>query len=182
MRLTVDVDKIRPNPFRDFEKEPIQQEKVDRLVKSIEATEFWDNIMVRPAAGCCIEFRAYNSPYKDGLTEEVWFHFQKPRWECHDEGCINAKCVGFDIGEMSECEDCSECEFKREPRDTKTCIDAGCDFFEDYSDESLGLFELAYGHHRLEALKSLGIGQIEVECRCLDDEEMIKIMAAENSN
>ncbi|MCF7944426.1 MAG: ParB/RepB/Spo0J family partition protein [Spirochaetia bacterium] len=41
-------------------------------------------------------------------------------------------------------------------------------------------FELAYGHHRLEALKELGIKEINIPVKELDDAQMIKIMANEN--
>lgn len=41
-------------------------------------------------------------------------------------------------------------------------------------------FELAYGHHRLEALKELGTETINIPVRKLDDATMLKIMANEN--
>jgi hypothetical protein len=43
-----------------------------------------------------------------------------------------------------------------------------------------GAYELAYGHHRLEAVKELGIETINISVRQLDDEAMIRIMAQEN--
>jgi len=43
-----------------------------------------------------------------------------------------------------------------------------------------GVYEIAYGHHRLVALKELGIEIINVPVRELDDVAMIKIMANEN--
>jgi hypothetical protein len=43
-----------------------------------------------------------------------------------------------------------------------------------------GKFEIAYGHHRLEALKELGIKEIDIPVRDLDDATMLKMMADEN--
>ena len=40
-----------------------------------------------------------------------------------------------------------------------------------------GLYELAYGHHRLQALKELGIAEIDVPVKDLDDATMLRIMA-----
>lgn len=45
---------------------------------------------------------------------------------------------------------------------------------------SKGTYQIAYGHHRLIALKELKIDQIEIPVRDLDDATMIKIMANEN--
>ena len=41
-------------------------------------------------------------------------------------------------------------------------------------------YELAYGHHRLIALQELGIEEIDIPVRDLDDATMIRIMASEN--
>ena len=41
-------------------------------------------------------------------------------------------------------------------------------------------FQIAYGHHRLEALKRLGIEEIEAPVKEIRDEDMIRIMANEN--
>lgn len=41
-------------------------------------------------------------------------------------------------------------------------------------------YEIAYGHHRLEALKELKIKEIDIPVRDIDDGMMIKIMANEN--
>ena len=43
-----------------------------------------------------------------------------------------------------------------------------------------GKFEIAYGHHRLVALKELGIKEVDIPVRHFDDAAMIKIMANEN--
>ena len=40
--------------------------------------------------------------------------------------------------------------------------------------------ELAYGHHRLEAIKRCGIDEINIPVKQIDDEIMLKIMANEN--
>jgi hypothetical protein len=44
-----------------------------------------------------------------------------------------------------------------------------------------GKYQLAYGHHRFVALKEIGIKEINVPVRKLDDAMMIRIMAEENS-
>jgi ParB/RepB/Spo0J family partition protein len=41
-------------------------------------------------------------------------------------------------------------------------------------------YELAYGHHRLEALKALGIEEIDIPVKDIEDAMMLKIMANEN--
>jgi hypothetical protein len=41
-------------------------------------------------------------------------------------------------------------------------------------------FEIAYGHHRLQALRELGIKEVNLPVKKLSDAEMIRIMAAEN--
>jgi hypothetical protein len=43
-----------------------------------------------------------------------------------------------------------------------------------------GHFEIAYGHHRLEALRDLEIEEVDIPVRDLNDARMIKIMANEN--
>jgi hypothetical protein len=42
------VSAIDPNPHRNFERNPIRQEQVEKVVESIGRTGFWDNIVVRP--------------------------------------------------------------------------------------------------------------------------------------
>ena len=43
-----------------------------------------------------------------------------------------------------------------------------------------GCWQLAYGHHRIEALKRLGYKEIESAVKDLSDADMVKIMADEN--
>ena len=43
-----------------------------------------------------------------------------------------------------------------------------------------GHYEIAYGHHRLEAIRKLGIKEIDIIVRKLSDHDMIKRMANEN--
>lgn len=93
--MKISLKDIRPNPFRNLEAYPLNQQKVSELVASIEATDagFWDNVLVR----------------KNG---------------------------------------------------------AG--------------YELAYGHHRLEAAKQAGLKEADFIVKKLTDEEMLKIMVLEN--
>ncbi len=41
-------------------------------------------------------------------------------------------------------------------------------------------YEIAYGHHRLQAIKELGVNDVDIPVRDLDDATMIKVMANEN--
>ncbi len=97
MQKLIPLSKIKPNPFRDLTRYPIDREKVDALKASIETTGFWGNILAR---------------------------------------------------------------------------------------ENNGLVEIAYGHHRLIALREFHAkkprAKVELIIRDLDDEAMLKIMAAEN--
>jgi len=43
-------------------------------------------------------------------------------------------------------------------------------------------YQLAYGHHRWQALKELGIKEIDIPIRQIDDATMVQIMAEENLN
>ena len=45
-----------------------------------------------------------------------------------------------------------------------------------------GGYELAYGVHRLAALKKAGVKEVDIPVRKLDDTIMLKMMAHENSN
>ena len=49
MRKDVPIEKLHANPFRRIEQYPIQDEKVEALVESIEQTGFWNNLVCRKA-------------------------------------------------------------------------------------------------------------------------------------
>ncbi len=49
MRKDVPIEKLHANPFRRIEQYPIQEEKVEALVESIEQTGFWNNLVCREA-------------------------------------------------------------------------------------------------------------------------------------
>jgi hypothetical protein len=93
--MKISFKDIRPNPFRNLNSFPLDQQKVTELVSSIKATDagFWDNVLVR----------------KNG------------------------------------------------------------DFY-----------ELAYGHHRLEAARQAGLKEADFIVKKLTDDEMLKIMVLEN--
>tara|TARA_R110001606_G_scaffold314271_1_gene460931 strand:+ start:363 stop:1268 length:906 start_codon:yes stop_codon:yes gene_type:complete len=95
--MKIKLKNIKKNPHRDFELNPLNEEKTKKLIESIKHTEFWNNLLAR----------------KKGET-----------------------------------------------------------------------YELAYGHHRLEALKRTygGDHEIELLTRDLNDETMLKIMLDENNN
>ena len=95
--MKVKLKNIRENPHRDYNLNPLNAEKVNKLKESIEETEFWDNILAR----------------KKGDS-----------------------------------------------------------------------YELAYGHHRVQALKEIFDEDylIEIIVRDLNDDDMLKIMINENDN
>ena len=41
------VAEIRPNPFRDIERYPLEEKKIEALCESIRTTGFWDNLVAR---------------------------------------------------------------------------------------------------------------------------------------
>lgn len=88
---------VHPNPFRDMDRYPIHAQKIAQLKKSIETTDFWDNLVAR------------KSPNGKGI-------------------------------------------------------------------------EIAYGHHRLTALREMypGTKEFDFILRDLEDTDMLKIMAHEN--
>ncbi len=47
--MRIHRDRIKPNPYRDLVNNPIDEAAVLELVESIHQTDFWDNIMARPA-------------------------------------------------------------------------------------------------------------------------------------
>jgi hypothetical protein len=52
--MMIKVAQLKPNPYRNMRNYPVDKEKVAALSASITETEFWDNIIVRPAKenGC----------------------------------------------------------------------------------------------------------------------------------
>ena len=49
--MKIKIKDLTPNPFRDSEHYPIDQEKVESLKRSINKTGFWDNILAREKNG-----------------------------------------------------------------------------------------------------------------------------------
>lgn len=47
--MKIKVKDLLPNPFRNIDAYPIDQEKIRQLRNSIRETTFWDNILARPA-------------------------------------------------------------------------------------------------------------------------------------
>lgn len=46
--MNIQVNQLRPNPFRKIDAYPIDREKVESIKASIEETSFWGNVLVRP--------------------------------------------------------------------------------------------------------------------------------------
>jgi ParB-like chromosome segregation protein Spo0J len=73
--MKVALKNVLPNPFRDMDQYPINGQKIAALKKSIEDTDFWDNIVAREVAGGKIEIAyghhrltALRELYKPGET------------------------------------------------------------------------------------------------------------------
>jgi len=49
--MKVQIRDLKPNPFRDIDNYPINEEKVQNLTNSINQTGFWDNILARKNNG-----------------------------------------------------------------------------------------------------------------------------------
>jgi len=49
--MKVEIKNLKPNPYRDMENYPINENKVQALMDSIEQTGFWDNILARKING-----------------------------------------------------------------------------------------------------------------------------------
>jgi len=98
-RIQVSLDSVKPNPFRNIKKYPLDQAKIDALKASIDATDYWENVLARI------------TPNSNPPT-----------------------------------------------------------------------YELAYGHHRIEAARQKlgGAAKVWMTVRDMDDRDMLKIMALEN--
>ena len=91
--MKIKVKDLKPNPYRNMGKYPVDREKIEALKISIGETDFWDNLLTR---------------------------------------------------------------------------------------QQNGEYQIAYGHHRLIALQELGIKEVNLPVRKLDNATMIRIMANEN--
>jgi 5-methylcytosine-specific restriction endonuclease McrA len=49
--MKVKIKDLKPNPYRDMENYPINQDKVQHLIASIKQTDFWDNVIARKSNG-----------------------------------------------------------------------------------------------------------------------------------
>ena len=63
------IKEIKPNPFRDASRYPINKEKVAALRRSIQTTGFWDNIVARQQVDGKAEI-AYGHHRLQALREE----------------------------------------------------------------------------------------------------------------
>ena len=45
--MKIKLQDVLPNPFRDMDRYPVNQAKIDQLTRSIESTGFWDNVVAR---------------------------------------------------------------------------------------------------------------------------------------
>jgi ParB/RepB/Spo0J family partition protein len=49
--MKIKTNSLRPNPFRDLKRYPVDRVKIETLKKSISDTEFWDNLLARKVNG-----------------------------------------------------------------------------------------------------------------------------------
>jgi hypothetical protein len=91
----ISLDRIKPNPFRDFDLHPIDEMQVQKLKASIDADGFWSSVVARSVDG--------------------------------------------------------------------------------------GGYEIAFGHHRIEAARRLETGVVPIEVRDLSDVQMVRMLASENA-
>lgn len=49
--MKIKIEQIKPNPFRNMDRYPIDRAKIEALKNSINETGFWDNIVARPKNG-----------------------------------------------------------------------------------------------------------------------------------
>jgi ParB-like chromosome segregation protein Spo0J len=66
--MKVKLKNVLPNPFRDMDNYPIHPQKIELLKKSIESTEFWENVVARDAGNGKIEL-AYGHHRLTALRE-----------------------------------------------------------------------------------------------------------------
>ena len=51
MKMKKALKNVNANPFRHIDRYPIQEDKISALKKSIEDTDFWENIVAREVGG-----------------------------------------------------------------------------------------------------------------------------------
>lgn len=49
--IMIEADKVKPNPFRHMDRYPVDRDKIDVLLGSMERTGFWDNVIARRKNG-----------------------------------------------------------------------------------------------------------------------------------
>jgi ribosomal protein S20 len=150
--MLVQVKNLQPNPYRDMEHYPIDKDKIQSLKDSIEQTEFWDNILARP------------KPDHSSIEYEDLF-IERPN---DPDGYWDSKevLVGPEIDNIDDC-----------PDNVISIMNKAENGYIYYDQP---ICEIAYGHHRLQALQELGIEEVDIPIKFLDDATMIQIMANEN--
>ena len=141
--MNIKVTDIQPNPYRNMDKYPIDRKKVLSLKTSINETEFWDNLLVRPKPNhtSLIPVATIDQDSNDGF---IFVGPALPEPSGND-------------GEYTEEEGLWNGSWFKNP-----------------------IFELAYGHHRIQAIRELGIETVDLPVKNLDNATMLRIMANEN--
>ena len=154
--MRVAVANLVPNPYRKIEKYPIRREKVEKLKASIDDTGFWDNILARPKPGHSGTTESLRGNLESDGDSDLDYEnmLVGPRIQENDDSwyMLMDDCSVINVRLLGQ-----ELAFYGQP-----------------------IVEIAYGHHRLTALRELGIEEVDIPIKDLDDRTMIKIMANEN--
>ena len=152
--MKIQLKDLQPNPFRDIDNYPINQEKVESLVNSIEQTGFWDNVLARPKPG------------HSELTATFTINSQAE----YDKDVCEEIVVGPQVAEK-DFDEGKHLFVVDKPTDS-----GGGAYY------CRPIIELAYGHHRLIALEQLYAPdhEIDIPVKQLDDATMLRILAHEN--
>ena len=214
-QMRVKVKDLKSNPFRDFEKYPINEKKVVNRMIYIKQGGYHSLLTARPGKDGGYElpsrYEEVIALQRSGIDEVLAFitdiddaemrksgetppHQRGKRQEQQkiDQGCHEGS---MNLHESSGRKKIKVSDLKPNPFRNLEKYHINEDKVESlmtsiqetsFWDNILarpskdGGYEIAYGHHRLFAIQNLGIKEVEIPVRDLDDATMIKIMANEN--
>jgi len=152
--MKVEIKKVNPNPYRDIKKYPINREKVDALKESIKRAGFWDNIVGRVKNGGLVEAEIGSLTYNESRWEEKF-------------------CKEFAVGKEID----RELTYEMDYDEYVVFNDCGTTFYHEAP-----IFQIVYGHHKLEAIRELYGEDYEFDLiiKDIDDKTMLEMMKYEN--
>jgi hypothetical protein len=156
--MLVNVGNLEANPYRKIDKYPIRREKVEQLKASIGETGFWDNILARP------------KPEHTKVLTRMVFNDDTGEEEYDPYGDGPEILIGPPADETTDESDIVEAFIPGIYGDSVS----------DDNYYQQPIIQIAYGHHRLAAIRELGIEEVDIPVKDIDDRTMIKIMANEN--